>query len=59
MRKLPVKINDKKMPIDSNNSYKVVYDYRKRNSGGFADAFILGTIMMTGFMWLMLFFVTR
>ena len=55
MKKMPVKTNQKEMPIDSRKRYKVVYDYRKRNSGGFVDALILGTIMFTGFMWIMLY----
>ena len=55
MKKMPVKINQKELPIDSRKRYKVVYDYRKRNSGGFVDALILGTIMFTGLMWIMLY----
>ena len=55
MKKMPVKTNHKELPINSRNQYKVVYDYRKRNSGGFVDALILATIMFTGFMWIMLY----
>ena len=55
MKKMPVKINQRDMPINDRRQYKVVYDYRKRNSGGFIDALILGTIMFTGFMWIMLY----
>jgi hypothetical protein len=59
MRKLPVKMNDKEMPTNDKRDYVVVYDYRKRTSGGFVDAIILGTIMFTSFMWFMLYLVLR
>lgn len=54
MNKVPVKIEDNKLPCDDKNHYKVCYDYRKRTSGGFADAIVLGSIMLTGFMWFMI-----
>ena len=54
MRKWPVRLFDKKLPIDNERGYEVVYDYRKRTSGGFVDAIILGSVMFTGFMWLMM-----
>lgn len=59
MKKMPVKINQKELPINSRKQYKVVYDYRKRNSGGFVDALILGAIMFTGFMWIMLYIAAK
>lgn len=59
MNKLPVKMGDKELPMGDRKKYKVVYDYRKRNSGGFVDAMILGTIMFTGVMWLMLFIAVK
>lgn len=57
MNKIPVKIEDNKLPYDSKNCYKVCYDYRKRTSGGFVDAIVLGSVMFTGFMWFMLLIV--
>lgn len=59
MSKLPIKINEKKMPIDNKKRYRVVYDYRKRSSGGFADAVALGLLMSVGFMWILLFLCFR
>ena len=56
---MPVKINQKELPINSRKQYRVVYDYRKRNSGGFVDALILGAIMFTGFMWIMLYIAAK
>lgn len=52
-------MNDKEMPTNDKRDYVVVYDYRKRTSGGFVDAIILGTIMFTSFMWFMLYLVLR
>ena len=55
MGKLPVNKGDK----DNKKGYRIIYDYRKRNSGGFVDALILGAIMFTGFMWIMLYIAVK
>ncbi len=52
--KMPVKMQEKEMPTRDKRDYQVYYDYRKRTSGGFADALILSTVMLTGVMWIML-----
>ena len=53
--KLPVEIRNRDLPYDPTKEYQICYDYTKRTSGGFADAVLLGAIIMTGVMWLMLF----
>lgn len=59
--KLPVEIKNNKLPLDDNKNYKMFYDYRVRTSGGFADAVLLGAIMVTCVMWgmLIILFISR
>lgn len=56
---LPVEIMDNELPKEEGMNYKMFYNYRKRTSGGFADALFLGSILLTGFMWGMLAIILR
>lgn len=38
----------------TSKKYKMYYDYRKRTSGGFLDAIFLSSIMITGFILILL-----
>ena len=55
--KLPVEIKNNKLPKDDDKSYKMFYNYKIRTSGGFADAILLGAIMVTCLMWGMLIMI--
>lgn len=56
---LPVEILEKELPQDDGKHYKMFYDYKKRTSGGFADAIFLGAIMVVCFMWGMLAIILK
>ena len=38
----------------TNKKYKMIYDYRKRNSGGFLDAMFLSSLLIIGAMMVLL-----
>lgn len=52
---LPVEIKNNELPEVEGKNYEMFYDYKIRTSGGFADALFLGAIMITCFMWGMVF----
>lgn len=56
---LPVEVRDNELPQEEGKKYQMFYDYKKRTSGGFADALLLGAIMFTCFMWGMLIIILR
>ena len=38
----------------TNKKYKMIYDYRKRTSGGFLDAMVLSSLLIIGAMMVLL-----
>ena len=43
----------------TNKKYKMYYDYKKRTNGGIVDALFLGSIMLTGLIYVVLLLVRR
>ena len=50
----PVKLENKELPVDEMRKYKIEYDNKKITMGGFVDALFLSSIILTGFMWMLI-----
>ena len=56
MKILRIKYNNyiRRVIIMTNKKYKMIYDYRKRTSGGFLDAMFLSSLLIIGAMMVLL-----
>lgn len=51
---LPVEILDRELPKEEGKQYKMFYDEKVRNSGGFTSTLFLAGLIIVSFMWGML-----